>query len=141
MHHGGTGMRSALFAAVAFTALVANVFVSERSRAAPLGVASIERSASQVEPAQYPYYLDDRYYDAPYPRRVYPPSIYYAPPRYYERRAFPYYSPYSPRAYDYTAPAFADEPPRPTSCGQYRYWNGEYCADARYERPYLGPKW
>jgi hypothetical protein len=27
---------------------------------------------------------------------------------------------------------------RPRSCGEYRYWNGEYCADARYERPYLG---
>jgi hypothetical protein len=27
------------------------------------------------------------------------------------------------------------------SDSQYRYWNGEYCADARYERPYLGPKW
>jgi hypothetical protein len=31
-------------------------------------------------------------------------------------------------------------PPRPASCGEYRYWNGQYCADARYNRPYLGPK-
>jgi hypothetical protein len=31
-------------------------------------------------------------------------------------------------------------PLRPRSCGKYRYWNGEYCADARYERPYVGPK-
>ena len=32
-------------------------------------------------------------------------------------------------------------PPRPRSCGRYRYWNGEYCADARYERPYVAPKY
>jgi hypothetical protein len=131
-------MRSALFAAVAFTAMVANVFVSEQSQAAPLGSMSAERAAPQVMPVQYPYYLDDRYDAGPYPRRFYPPSSYYAPPRYYERRAFPSYA---PREYEYSPPRYVDEPSRPTSCGQYRYWNGEYCADARYERPYLGPKW
>jgi hypothetical protein len=31
-------------------------------------------------------------------------------------------------------------PPRPLSCGQYRYWNGIACVDARYTDPYLGPK-
>jgi hypothetical protein len=31
-------------------------------------------------------------------------------------------------------------PPRPLSCGQYRYWNGARCVDARYTDPYLGPK-
>jgi len=31
-------------------------------------------------------------------------------------------------------------PPRPLSCGEYRYWNGERCVDARYHTPYLGPK-
>ena len=31
-------------------------------------------------------------------------------------------------------------PPRPTSCGQYRYWNGVRCVDARYNDPYLGPR-
>jgi hypothetical protein len=131
-------MRTALIAAVACVPLAAGVFLSNQARAAPPGAVSVERAASQVDRAQYPYYFDDRYYDWPYPRRVYPPSIYYAPQRYYERRAFPRYS---PRVYDYTAPEYIDEPARPTSCGQYRYWNGEYCADARYERPYLGPKW
>ena len=131
-------MRIALIATVAFAALAASVCISAQARAAPLGAVSVERAASQVEPAQYPYYLDDRYYHGPYPRRVYPPSIYDAPPRYYERRVFPHYA---PRVYDYRAPEYIDEPARPTSCGQYRYWNGEYCADARYERPYLGPKW
>jgi hypothetical protein len=31
-------------------------------------------------------------------------------------------------------------PPRPRSCGQYRYWNGDRCVDARYNDPYLGPR-
>ncbi|HSD92247.1 MAG TPA: hypothetical protein VLB11_04390 [Methyloceanibacter sp.] len=31
-------------------------------------------------------------------------------------------------------------PPRPLSCGQYRYWNGVRCVDARYTDPYLGPR-
>lgn len=28
---------------------------------------------------------------------------------------------------------------RPTSCGQYHYWNGVACVDARYNDPDLGP--
>jgi hypothetical protein len=28
---------------------------------------------------------------------------------------------------------------RPTSCGQYHYWNGFACVDARYNNPDLGP--
>jgi hypothetical protein len=31
-------------------------------------------------------------------------------------------------------------PPRPASCGEYRYWNGVACVDARYNDPYLGPR-
>lgn len=31
-------------------------------------------------------------------------------------------------------------PVRPASCGQYHYWNGVACVDARYNDPYLGPK-
>src|SRR5262245_8200474 len=29
-------------------------------------------------------------------------------------------------------------PVRPASCGEYRYWNGNRCVDARYNDPYLG---
>lgn len=47
-----------------------------------------------------------------------PPAIYYEPP-----------------VYGWITP------PRPASCGKYRYWNGEYCADARYDPPYVGPRW
>jgi hypothetical protein len=31
-------------------------------------------------------------------------------------------------------------PARPTSCGEFRYWDGERCVDARYNNPYLGPR-
>lgn len=32
-------------------------------------------------------------------------------------------------------------PPRPANCGEYKYWNGAYCADAREQPPYVGPRW
>lgn len=112
----------------------------------------------------------DGYY-APYPRvQAYPPSYYvpspryapppsyipapsyYVPPDYHAPRAnrgMPYVRYDDARAYGYTFPPAAEYvqpapvliPLRPRSCGRYRYWNGEYCADARYERPYLGPRW
>lgn len=31
-------------------------------------------------------------------------------------------------------------PLRPRSCGEYHYWNGVACVDARYNDPDLGPK-
>lgn len=31
-------------------------------------------------------------------------------------------------------------PLRPRSCGEFHYWNGVACVDARYNDPYLGPK-
>jgi hypothetical protein len=112
----------------------------------------------------------DGYYP-PYPRaQPYPPSYYlpppsYAPPPRYmpapnysvapdypvprDSRDAPYVRHDDARAVGYAHPPVAEYVPpalvviplRPRSCGRYRYWNGEYCADARYERPYLGPRW
>lgn len=31
-------------------------------------------------------------------------------------------------------------PPRPLSCGEYRFWNGERCVDARYNPVNVSPK-
>lgn len=72
-------------------------------------------------------------------------EFYGGPPRhhYYSLPAHTYAD---PSLYQY-GPAFRYGPPpvlvpiRPASCGQYRYWDGERCADARYEPPYLGPRW
>jgi hypothetical protein len=75
--------------------------------------------------------LDDDDY---YPPAYYPPPppvrVYHAPPP-------PPVVEYEPHVYGwYYAP-----PPRPANCGQYRYWNGDRCADARYDPPYVGPRW
>ena len=37
-------------------------------------------------------------------------------------------------------PIIAIVPVRPVSCGEYRYWDGERCVDARYNNPYVGPR-
>lgn len=93
--------------------------------------------------------LDDGY-DAPYepeitinPPPVVPPIAAYqlAPPPVY---------PVAPTVVYPSAPVVVDQyaPPvygwviiRPRSCGEFRYWNGERCVDARYDPPHLGPKW
>lgn len=31
-------------------------------------------------------------------------------------------------------------PVRPVSCGEFHYWNGSACVDARYNNPYIGPR-
>jgi hypothetical protein len=132
-------MREALIVASAALSL-AGTLLADQAGAAPAGVLKHERAATLVAPAYHRYVGDyGYYYYAPYPsRRLYPPSIYYAPPRYYEPPPVRYYS---RRVYEYAPPVYGWEPARPSSCGRYRYWNGEYCADARRERPYLGPKW
>lgn len=52
-----------------------------------------------------------------------------------------------PQARGYPQPPDGDvvpewlPPPRPANCGEYKYWNGTYCADAREQPPYVGPRW
>ncbi len=52
---------------------------------------------------------------------------------------------YIPEATPYAPAVVGDQvvlvPLRPSSCGEYRYWTGTRCADARYESPYLGPRY
>lgn len=68
------------------------------------------------------------------------------PRRYY--RQYPYGAPpvvVVPPVAPVAPPVVVEEPvivvpPRPASCGEYRYWNGQYCVDARYNTPYLGPR-
>jgi len=90
------------------------------------------------------------YYERP-DTLVGPPAYYLPPPVAFARSWYipPAAGLYDPRA-RYLPPPDRIEvspglvefpPPRPRSCGRFRYWNGEYCADARYERPYLGLKW
>lgn len=81
---------------------------------------------------------DDDYYDYP-PEYYPPPPAYDAPPpvRLYRAPPLPPPQEYEPPVYGWSyAP-----PPQPSSCGVYRFWNGERCADARDELPYIGPRW
>ena len=79
-----------------------------------------------VSPADYRRYYDDAYGDG------YPMPHYYAPPVRYPPPAAAYFD----------APVYEwVPPPRPANCGEYKYWNGEHCADARYNPPYVGPRW
>jgi hypothetical protein len=104
------------------------------------------------------------------PAQPYPPNYHLPPPSYvplpsyvpalsysvpanlyalHPYRGSPYDAYYSAPAQGYMPPPAAESVPpivvliplRPRSCGKYRYWTGEYCADARYERPYLGSRW
>lgn len=71
-----------------------------------------------------------RYYAAPY---AYGPAV----DGVYARRGYAL-----PPEVDYVpAPAFVMVPLRPSSCGRYRYWDGDRCVDARYDPPYVGPRW
>jgi hypothetical protein len=67
---------------------------------------------------------------SPPPITVYPPPVVVAPPPVVV---------YQPRAY--VAESYAYETYRPTSCGVYRYWDGHGCVDARWRRPYVGPRY
>jgi hypothetical protein len=89
---------------------------------------------------------------APPPPSYIPAPNYAVPPDYHAPRAAqgtPYVRYDDARSNGYTSPPVAAYVPlapvliplRPRSCGMYRYWNGEYCADARYERPYVGARW
>jgi hypothetical protein len=59
-----------------------------------------------------------------------------APPAIYEGRpAYAYQPGYAvPGVYGFVAE-------RPSSCGEYRYWNGVRCVDARDNPPDLRPRW
>jgi hypothetical protein len=135
-------MDKVIFATAASFIVVAGTLVSGQVAAAPCISARLspELAATPFERVQYPYHYDGRGYDPPYP----PAYSFYPPPAYYPRSN--YYVPppvtYYPRPEGYLPPLADDwEAARPASCGEYRYWNGEYCADARYQRPYVGPRW
>jgi hypothetical protein len=81
------------------------------------------------------YWGDDSYYG---PRSYYyvPPVVYYPPP------PVVYYVP-PPTTVIVPVPVPVPYPVivRPSNCGRYHYWNGSFCADARYRPPYTGPRW
>jgi hypothetical protein len=80
------------------------------------------------------YYDGGGYYGGYYP--PYPPRP-PLPPVPVRQVPIPPPPPYGPPVYGWV---FIPPPP-PPSCGQYHYWAGDHCADARYSPPYVGPRW
>ena len=117
--------------------LAAPAHASPFATAQAIAAQAMTAQASAITPTQIRYrrYLDEDvviYRDRP-------SYGYYAPPRYAPTYG---YAPPPPVFYREPAPIVEFlPPPRPASCGKFRYWNGDYCADARYRPPYIGPRW
>lgn len=119
--------------AVGLSVAAAILLSANGATAAPLSntaaVSNADTLRIEVGRRWYRGYKDDFYY---------PPEYYLPPPP--RVRVYRYEPPpvvvYEPPVYGWLA-----LPPPPASCGKYRYWNGERCADARYDPPYIGPRW
>jgi hypothetical protein len=118
-------MRHILIAVVAIIAGL--IFAAASSHAAPGTVLTAPAATVEGGLVQKVQIFPRRYYrQYPYgapPVVVVPPAVPVVPPVVVEE------------------PVIVMPPPRPASCGEYRYWNGQYCVDARYNRPYLGPRY
>lgn len=115
-------MRRGLIAVVAIIAGL--IFAAASSHAAPVTVLTLKTvEGGLVQKVQiFPRRYYRKYpYGAP-PVVVVPPAVPVVPPAVVEE------------------PVIVVPPPRPASCGEYRYWNGQFCVDARYNTPYLGPR-
>jgi hypothetical protein len=132
-------MPSILFASIGLSvaAFVLAVGIQPASATPAIATPSlaVARAASEGEaaPVGYRRFYEDDYYE-------------HVPPSYYAPRVYGYvqrygYGPPPPAVYPPLYFYDWGPPPRPSSCGKYRYWNGEFCADARFNPPYVGPRW
>jgi hypothetical protein len=127
-----------LFASIGLYAAVLGLTLAvETAGAAPAVTPSHSAIATAADGGAtsigYRRYYDDDYYD-------------HVPPSYYAPRVYGYvqrygYGPPPPAVYPPLYFYDWGPPPRPTSCGKYRYWDGEACVDARFRPPYVGPRW
>ncbi len=118
-------------------AAVGLVSRADAARALPNAAPAASKSNAAVVDIGGRWYRDydddDDYY--------YPPEYYLPPPppppvvRVVPAPPPPPVAVYEPPVYGWISP------PRPSNCGKYRYWNGERCADARFDPPYVGPRW
>jgi len=127
-----------MYASIGLSAAALALALSAQAAGAAPAVApafAASSSESGATPMGYRRYRDyeDDYYD-------------HVPPSYYAPRVYGYvqrygYGPPPPAVYPPLYFYDWGQPPRPMSCGKYRYWNGEFCADARFRPPYVGPRW
>lgn len=115
--------------------LVAAASSLEAAPVATAGPLPAAFAAPRLDPA--PALVGDRWY-----REYDDDDDYYYPPEYYLPPPVVRVVPVPPPVEVYEPPVYGwITPPRPSSCGKYRYWTGESCADARYDPPYVGPRW
>jgi len=97
------------------------------------------RGYRYVEPPRARVYVPAPVYVTPPPVVVYPApvTIYPAPVRVYPPPAVAY----PPPLVVYPGNTYAVDAYRPSSCGVYRYWDGDRCVDARRHKPYIGPRY
>ena len=120
-----------IFAAFAVTIVCGGGLLAAPSAAtAAPGLAPLPAvTTSAVEPVDYArrFYRRNGYYPGAAPVIVgAPPVVVTAPPVVVEG-----------------APVIVEvplAPLRPLSCGEFRFWNGEACIDARYNKVDIGPK-
>lgn len=112
---------------------------ADSATAAAVPAQALASSGDAVAGSAAPIQVGDRWYARDYYYDRYPPPAYYPPPpvTYYRVPPPPPVVVYQPRVYGW----YYAVPPRPANCGRYRYWNGDRCADARYDPPYVGPRW
>jgi hypothetical protein len=101
---------------------------------ASLRAAAAGAPSSVVKVGHRDGYWRDRIYYGPQSYYYVPPVVYYPPP------PVVYYAP-PPATVVVPVPVPYPVIVRPSNCGRYHYWTGTYCADARYRRPYVGPRW
>jgi hypothetical protein len=115
-------MRHILIAMMAFLAGLLALGVSSQAAPMPVRVAAVPVTAGLIQKVDYWH----RYYrQHGYP----PPAVVPAVP----------VVPVTPAPVVEGAPVVV-VPARPISCGEFHYWNGVACVDARYNNPYIGPR-
>jgi len=122
-------MRQVLIAMLAVTAGL--IFSVGSSQATPGPVLTAPPSAVDGDMVQKVQLFPRRYYrrNGPGPYAV-PPAVVVVPPVVVE----------TPIIDGVPVAPIVVLPPRPASCGEFRYWNGVACVDARYNNPYIGPR-
>lgn len=115
-------MRHIVIAMMAFLAGLLALGVSSQAAPMPVRGATVRATAGLIQKVDYWH----RYYrQHGYP----PPAVVPVVPA----------VPVTPAPVVEGAPVVV-VPARPISCGEYHYWNGVACVDARYNNPYVGPR-
>lgn len=106
---------------LAAAALAASLSVSTIAAAAPPGIGMKVPGVRSAVLQVYEHNYGDYTVDGPH----------YWRSEYYGRRG----------SYHDWSDDYVWSPPRRRSCGEFYYWNGRCCVDARWHPPYVGPKW